>query len=101
MAKFAHGTIGKVDRERFSQTGKSTVNEEVGDMASKVKYMERYLAKDKKYIPYEKQKEYQEMQDRKIAKQRESVEDRQPLLVVLCIVGVIIIAVLWGTGVFG
>lgn len=101
MVRFAEKTLRRVDREQFLRTGKPNVKEQVDDTGERVKYMESYLAKDKKYIPYEKQQEYKEFQQKKAEKQREKAEDSQPLLVVLCIIGVGAIAFLWATGVFG
>lgn len=101
MVRFAEKTLRKEDARHFLRTGKYDVKEQVDDTGEKVKYMESYLAKDKKYIPFEKQQEYKEAEQRKLAKQKDDAENGQPLLVVLCIIVVGAIAVLWATGVFG
>jgi len=99
MVRFAEKTLRKEDRRHFIRTGKGNVEEQVDDTGAKVKYMEKYLSKDKKYIPYEQQQEYQESQDRKAQKQKESADNQQPILVILCII-VVGAIVAWQLGFF-
>jgi hypothetical protein len=99
MVRFAERTLRKEDRRHFIRTGRGNVAEQVDDTGAKVKYMEKYLSKDKKYVPYEQQQQYQEEQDRKKARQKESADNQQPILVILCIVVVGAIAA-WQLGFF-
>lgn len=89
--------LGK--REHYRVNGRNSPIDPRSEQDDRIKYMESYLLKDKKYIPYEKREAYANAMKAQAVKQRERDENLKPLLVVIVVV-VIVGFILYSMGAF-
>ena len=76
--------LGK--REHYRATGKQLPVDFRAGQEDKIRYMETYLSKDKRYIPYEKREAYADQMRQKVKKQQEKEQDLKPILIIICAV---------------
>jgi hypothetical protein len=84
------------DREARRYTGKGVVSE-TDDAHARVKYMEDYLSKDKKYIPYEKRAAYESAMKQRSMKQKQHNDAIKPILIIVAI-AIAVGYILYSTG---
>jgi hypothetical protein len=70
------------------------------DSIERVKYMEAYLSKDKKFVPYEKRAAYEDQLRKRQQKTQETTEHLKPILIIAVIV-IAILGFLYYTGNLG
>ncbi|MFA5051258.1 MAG: hypothetical protein WC499_04040 [Patescibacteria group bacterium] len=84
-------------REHYKATGRDLPVDPRAEQEDRIKYMESYLLKDKKYIPYEKREAYAKAMKIQAEKQREHASNLKPLLIVVVLV-VVVGYILYSTG---
>ncbi len=86
-------------KENFRRTGRELPIDPRAEQEDKIKYMESYLSRDKRYIPYEKREAYERHMQAEAQKQREKTDNMKPLLVIIVII-IAIGYILYSTGAF-